>query len=1156
MRFRFVVLAGLAAAALVLPGSSLGIGRILDSHEGLADADNRVGQIAPTAEQLARVKELGATARFNELGTVQSLTKYGGYLATGLSPNAVQAARQFVADNRVLFRLTQAGLDGLQLYSDAPLAGKDAGHVVVLRQKFGAQPALLDGQITVGVNAGRVYYVSSRAAGDGNAPGGASLGAAAAWVAAANDAGLPVSLAQVRDSHVQGGWTVLDVAGFGVEQRARLGAVPTPGNGVVAAYETLVVPGGVGKDALNVHGAYRSFVNAQNGAILVRLNIAENLAQASVDQFNGSAGETDGACGPDHGPYTAPANTKSIDLVATADLPLNDVVLHLLDANHQIVASQDTASSPEAIHYEPDGGVQAGNYFVRVCDFADGAAWTPPTTYTGSIAINDVSGSDPAPYPPEWKVFPASPQLGNQSFPYDMPSTDSREIWCWEKVASVPECQREVRNAGSRTPWDFHPTAEVPTFTTVGNNARSAEAWMSPLTPGPFGFRPVDAVRHYIFDWKNTWFEQKCAPTAFQWPAEPDLPAAVTNLFAMHNRMHDWSYLLGFTEQHWNSQDNNFGSTTLQPDALLGDTQAGGVSGGPPSYLGRDNANMVPLPDGVHPITNMYLWQPVAGAFYAPCVDGDFDQAVIGHEYGHLIENRMIGKGGTRAGAHAGAMGESFGDFDAVEYLSEVGFVPVGSENPFAVGAYVTGNHDRAIRNFNMSWESSGDVPKPGATPHVNPLNFGNVGYDLTGPQVHADGEIWSATQFTVRQALVDKYNGQFPYGDKALQEKCAFGSFADDPDQCPGNRRWIQLYYDAMVLMPVGPSMLDARDAVLAADQNRFGGANQRELWKAYASRGFGEHAVSAGNSDPDPVPNFESAVTSNEATIKFRARTPDGAAITNAKVYVGWYEDRTSQIADTDPANDPGGETNLDDTARFVAGQYELVVAAPGYGHFRFRQTFKAGQNRTVTLTLPQNLASASNGATASGDGANLESLIDDTEATNWESIDHAPVGDVDVVVDLAGDAPARVTRLQLSAMLQPGQNRFTALRAFEIWACTASAANLQCSVPPLGYTKVYTSPADFFPANAPRPVSPELLLREVTIPRVDATHIRLVVVSNQCTGGPDFAGEQDDDPLNATDCATASASADDVRAAELQVFSRGGGSGAAGESAATGG
>jgi uncharacterized repeat protein (TIGR01451 family) len=33
--------------------------------------------------------------------------------------------------------------------------------------------------------------------------------------------------------------------------------------------------------------------------------------------------------------------------------------------------------------------------------------------------------------------------------------------------------------------------------------------------------------------------------------------------------------------------------------------------------------------------------------------------------------------------------------------------------------------------------------------------------------------------------------------------------------------------------------------------------------------------------------------------------------------------------------------------------------------------------------------------------------------------------------------------------------------------------------------------------------------------------ATHVRIVVLNNQCTGNPDFQGEQDADPLNDTDC-----------------------------------
>ena len=125
---------------------------------------------------------------------------------------------------------------------------------------------------------------------------------------------------------------------------------------------------------------------------------------------------------------------------------------------------------------------------------------------------------------------------------------------------------------------------------------------------------------------------------------------------------------------------------------------------------------MVSLPDGSPPITNMYLWQPIAGTFYAPCVDGDYDMAVIGHEYGHLIENRMIGKGGTRSGHHAGAMGESNGDLNAMEILNEYGFVPVADENPYAVGVYATGNKDRAIRNYGMNFPRTGAFPTPGVS--------------------------------------------------------------------------------------------------------------------------------------------------------------------------------------------------------------------------------------------------------------------------------------------------------------------------------------------------------------------------------------------------------------------------------------------------------
>jgi hypothetical protein len=85
------------------------------------------------------------------------------------------------------------------------------------------------------------------------------------------------------------------------------------------------------------------------------------------------------------------------------------------------------------------------------------------------------------------------------------------------------------------------------------------------------------------------------------------------------------------------------------------------------------------------------------------------------------------------------------------------------------------------------------------------------------------------------------------------------------------------------------------------------------------------------------------------------------------------------------------------------------------------------------------------------------------------------------------------------------------------------------------------LYTSSPDAFPAIAPRPRAPDLTLRSFSVPKTMATYIRLVVVANQCTGTPAYAGDLDDDPLNITDCAAGSTQDDNVRAAELQVFQK---------------
>jgi extracellular elastinolytic metalloproteinase len=710
---------------------------------------------------------------------------------------------------------------------------------------------------------------------------------------------------------------------------------------------------------------------------------------------------------------------------------------------------------------------------------------------------------------PEWDVFPANP-------PASYSSRDNRMRWCFTPARG---CAMTVRTADGGVAWDVDPATGAPSQTSVGNSAKATEKWDS-LANGTVGTRtsPVSPTREYSHPWTNQWFESKCDPAVFASSQQNDIDAALVNLFAMHNRMHDWSYHLGFTEETWNMQTSNGDRGGLGGDQERGNAQAGGRAGGaPPDFASRNNANQISPPDGVPATSNMFLWQPTPGGFYPPCVDGDYDMSVIGHEYTHAITGRMIaGPDLGWSGAQAGAMNESHSDLFAMEYLYENGFAPRG-DTPYVTGGYVTGDAKAGIRNFDMS---------------RSPLNYSDIAYDLVGQQVHADGEIWSATSFDVRQAMIDRYGR----GNPALQRACADGKVP--VERCPGNRRWIQQAFDALLLNASGAvSYVDMRDATLAANEIRFGGADVPLLWNAFAQHGLGRDAASVGPNDQDPTPSFASAFADN-ATLRF---APSGqAAGAPARLYVGDYEARATPVADTDPA------TPLPDTVEIVPGRYTFVVAAAGFGTSRFQRTVRAGEHATVRPPLLRNLASGSQGGVATGDGVNLDKLIDDTEATNWASVG-APVAGRSVTVDLAGTHPQLVSRIQVSALLRPaipqdpdpgGQNRFTALRQFEVLSCN-SAAGTDCG-DLTKYRRVYTSPANAFPAGVPRPTAPDLTTRSFRIGPTVATHLVIRVLTNQCTGGPEYAGNRHNDPRSTSDCTTGNPTvAQTVRIAELQAF-----------------
>jgi extracellular elastinolytic metalloproteinase len=748
----------------------------------------------------------------------------------------------------------------------------------------------------------------------------------------------------------------------------------------------------------------------------------------------------------------------------------------------------------------PAGGPRAA-YQVTLMS-TDAADPTGYSTYvdgrTGDVLVRedlvDFDSDNPI-----WSVFQATPPATIE------PGTDPRVHWC---LTDVPGCVRTVHDPVSGQAWDIDLTTGQPTFTSAGNSAQNVIRWGGGTpevraTPSP--------DRNYTYPFTDQWQQAKCDPAVFASAQRNDADAAVTNLFAMHNRMHDWSYHLGFTEATWNMQAVNVTGVGLGGDAEQGRAQSNALGGS------RNNANQASGREGTLPVSNMFLWQPVAGGVYPPCVDGDYDMTVIGHEYTHAITNRMIaGPDAGISGFQGGSMGEGWSDLVAAEHLFEYNLHAPGN-SPYVTGAYVTGNTTTGIRNYDDS---------------KSPLNYSDVGYDLVGPEVHSDGEIWVSTNLRVRELFLGRYGR----GTPELQASCADG--LTPASACPGNRRWAQLMFDSFLLQATSSvSMLDMRNNMLAADLVRFGGANQDLIWEGFAASGMGQGAATVGSADTDPTPSFASPLANN-ATVTLRPVGESAGAV--IRLYVGDYEARSVPIADTDPA------TAIPDTFQIVPSTpFSFTAVGAGFGHHKFAVTFQPGRVQDLRLDLPHNLASANAGAVLNGDGVNVAKLGDDTEATDWASL--TGVAGKQVTVDLAGDSPQMVNTVNVSALLRPaiagdvdpgGQNRFSALRSFAILACDATVADCATDA---GYHTVFTSAPDAFPAAAFRPVASQLNLRTFTFGPVAATHLRIQVLTSQCTGNPQYAGEQDNDPRAATDCATASPFRDQVRIAEFQAFTR---------------
>ncbi|WGF91793.1 M36 family metallopeptidase [Aequorivita marisscotiae] len=282
--------------------------------------------------------------------------------------------------------------------------------------------------------------------------------------------------------------------------------------------------------------------------------------------------------------------------------------------------------------------------------------------------------------------------------------------------------------------------------------------------------------------------------------------AAITNLFYMNNIIHDVMYQYGFDEAGGNFQENNYGNGGQGSDSVNAEAQDGS---------GTCNANFGTPPDGGNPTMQMYICGDK---------DGDYDNLVIIHEYGHGISNRLTGgPGASGCLQNAEQMGEGWSDFFGVLMTIEPGDLGTDSR---AVGTYLFGQGQGGggIRDYPYSTDMG-----------VNPQTYDFI---KTAAVPHGVGSVWAQMLWEVTWALIDEHGFD-----------ADIYNFTGDVNQDAGNIQALALVIEGMKLQPCSPGFVDGRDAILAADQALYGGANVCLLWDAFAKRGLG-YSASQGSS------------------------------------------------------------------------------------------------------------------------------------------------------------------------------------------------------------------------------------------------------------------------------------------------------------------
>jgi len=196
-------------------------------------------------------------------------------------------------------------------------------------------------------------------------------------------------------------------------------------------------------------------------------------------------------------------------------------------------------------------------------------------------------------------------------------------------------------------------------------------------------------------------------------------------------------------------------------------------------------------------------------------LDGDFDNGIIAHEYGHGISSRLTGGSCLWGDEQAG---EGWSDFFALMMTNNI---DDNGDEPHGIGTYVSAeqNDGRGIRSYPYSRDMGN-----------NPMTYD---YVITESVPHGVGSVWTTMLWDLYWNFVDVY-----------------GYDEDLYNGVGGNNMVMQLVIDGLKLQPCNATFTDLRDGILVADELLYDEQNACLIWETFARRGLGFSAQGGLNS------------------------------------------------------------------------------------------------------------------------------------------------------------------------------------------------------------------------------------------------------------------------------------------------------------------